>query len=232
MRRAAPALSHHSPFAASFQSKCHLGMVILSHVACLAALAPVAQASFKPRIYIQRPDAAFAILPRQFANNSPTTVSGVKRGRSRGNQQCATTAELPLPRRSPPFGDHGYLKAVYRRPGCGRLGMMATKTSSEQAGAQTGYTSFSSPAAERLADKGMHHEEWERLLSVGEVVSLRDGQLLISVGDSFDEPEDREVYLLLSGECQLEVRDRPTGKLLPGDFVGEGAERGVRVRVR
>lgn len=79
-----------------------------------------------------------------------------------------------------------------------------------------------SPAAGKLAEQGIRREEWEALLAVGEVVDFREGELIVSEGDTPEIPEDREVYLLLRGQCRLEVRGSPVAKLLAGEFVGEG----------
>lgn len=83
-------------------------------------------------------------------------------------------------------------------------------------------TAWDSPAAAVLAAHGMLEDDWEALIRVGEVISLVEGQLLMSQGDSYDEPGDREVYLTVSGEFRLEVRGKPVARLQVGDFVGEG----------
>lgn len=79
-----------------------------------------------------------------------------------------------------------------------------------------------SPAARKLVEQGISQEGWEALLAVGEVLSYREGELLMSEGDTPEVTDDREVYLLLRGECRLEVRGSPVAKLLAGEFVGEG----------
>ncbi len=83
-----------------------------------------------------------------------------------------------------------------------------------------------SPAGARLKEEGVTQRDWAALLEAGGVDTLREGQLLISQGDVYEDPENREVYLLLQGECQIEVRGRPVGKMGPGEFVGEGERRG------
>lgn len=80
-----------------------------------------------------------------------------------------------------------------------------------------------SPAGAGLAKEGITEREWEALLKVGEVVSLKGSELLISQGDTYDEPGDRQLYLLLDGECRIEVKGKPVASIAPGDFVGEGA---------
>lgn len=80
-----------------------------------------------------------------------------------------------------------------------------------------------SAAASKLVKHGITKQGWEALLSLGEESTLREGELLMVQGDQPKNVEDREVYLLLSGECRLEVRGSEVARLLPGDFVGEGA---------
>lgn len=82
-----------------------------------------------------------------------------------------------------------------------------------------------SPAGAGLAAEGITPQEWKALLEAGEVASLRQGQLLMSQGDIYQQPGDREVYLLLSGECRIEVQGKPVGRIAAGDFVGEGERR-------
>lgn len=79
-----------------------------------------------------------------------------------------------------------------------------------------------SPAGAGLAREGITPQEWTALLEAGEVASLKQGQLLMSQGDIYQQPGDREVYLLLSGECRIEVQGKPVGRIATGDFVGEG----------
>lgn len=79
-----------------------------------------------------------------------------------------------------------------------------------------------SPAGEVLAREGLKPKEWKALLEAGELVSLEQEQLLISQGDVYENPDDREVYLLLQGECRIEVKGKVVGQMGPGEFVGEG----------
>lgn len=81
---------------------------------------------------------------------------------------------------------------------------------------------LNSPAGAALAAEGINQKEWEALLEAGEVASLGKAQLLISQGDTYDHPGDRELYLLLRGELQIEVQGKPVGRIGTGDFVGEG----------
>lgn len=82
-----------------------------------------------------------------------------------------------------------------------------------------------SPAASRIAPHGITSKEWERLLRAGQVVYLRQGELLVCEGDLPPAADDREVFLLLTGECRGEVRGAEVARILPGDFVGEGEAR-------
>lgn len=92
-------------------------------------------------------------------------------------------------------------------------------------GGETAIKNLSAPAAAKLEEKGMTQKDWNALLDVGDVVSLQGGELLMSQGDVYEEPEERELYLVLSGECRLEVSDGAVARLLPGDFIGEGEVR-------
>ncbi|CAM9496956.1 unnamed protein product [Pylaiella littoralis] len=80
-----------------------------------------------------------------------------------------------------------------------------------------------SAAGAGLAGEGITPQEWKALLEAGEVASLEQGQLLMSQGDIYEQPGDREVYLLLSGECRIEVQGKPAGRIATGDFVGEAS---------
>lgn len=86
-------------------------------------------------------------------------------------------------------------------------------------------TAISSPAAAKLEEKGMTQKDWNTLLDIGNVVSLQGGELLMSQGDVSEDPGKRELYLVLRGECRLEVSDGAVARLLPGDFIGEGKVR-------
>lgn len=79
-----------------------------------------------------------------------------------------------------------------------------------------------SKAASRVGEYGITGEEWERLLKAGEVVLLKEGQLVVCEGEQPSSGDDREVFLLLGGECRGEVRGDQFARILPGDFVGEG----------
>lgn len=79
-----------------------------------------------------------------------------------------------------------------------------------------------SEAASRLAEYGITGEEWEKLLEAGEVVGLKQGELVVFEGERPSSDDDREVFLLLSGECRGEVRGDEVARVLPGEFVGEG----------
>lgn len=79
-----------------------------------------------------------------------------------------------------------------------------------------------SAAGAALANEGLKPQEWRALLEAGELISLDEEQLLISQGDIYENPDDREVYLLLGGECRIEVRGKDVGKMGAGEFVGEG----------
>ncbi|CAN0169411.1 unnamed protein product, partial [Ectocarpus fasciculatus] len=89
-----------------------------------------------------------------------------------------------------------------------------------------------SPAGAGLAKQGITEREWKALLKVGEVVSLKGSELLISQGDTYDEPGDRQLYLLLEGECRIEVKGKPVAFIAPGDFVGEASFTSGRVQPR
>lgn len=80
-----------------------------------------------------------------------------------------------------------------------------------------------SAAASKLVRHGITKQGWEALVSLGEESTLRESELLMFQGDQPKDAGDREVYLLLSGECRLEVRGSEVARLVPGDFVGEGA---------
>lgn len=116
---------------------------------------------------------------------------------------------------------------MFFKPGKDGAGVAAAKTTT---GATTpsvaAPTSIAfpvdSPAAGKLVEQGISREGWEALLAVGEVLYFKEGELLVSEGDTPEVPDDREVYLLLSGECRLEVRGAPVAKLLAGEFAGEG----------
>lgn len=116
-----------------------------------------------------------------------------------------------------------------RRDGGGALRMVITPRS-EGVSAATDATKYNlasaypleSPAGSKLVGHGIRKEEWEALLAAGDEVSLREGELLVSQGDQPEDSDKREVFLLLSGQCRLEVRGAEVALLLPGDFVGEG----------
>lgn len=82
-----------------------------------------------------------------------------------------------------------------------------------------------SPAGAALASEGLKPQEWKALLEAGELISLEKEKLLISQGDVYENPDDREVYLLLQGECRIEVKGKGVGQMGPGEFVGEGETR-------
>lgn len=101
------------------------------------------------------------------------------------------------------------------RKSCNRLEMMvATRDSALPA--------IDSPAGAALANEGLKPREWAALLKEGELMSLQQEELLISQGDIYENPGDREVYLLLDGECRIEVKGQAVGEMGPGEFVGEG----------
>lgn len=92
-------------------------------------------------------------------------------------------------------------------------------------------TAISSPAAAKLEEKGMTQKDWNTLLDIGNVVSLQGGELLMSQGDVSEDPKERELYLVLTGECRLEISDGAVARLLPGDFIGEGKVRRYCIRM-
>lgn len=114
-------------------------------------------------------------------------------------------------------GKHQPARGRHQRKSCSRLDsrMMVATTAASLPG-------LDSPAGAALASEGLKPQEWTALLKAGELISLEQEQLLISQGDVYENPEDREVYLLLQGECRIEVRGKGVGQIGPGEFVGEG----------
>lgn len=118
---------------------------------------------------------------------------------------------------------------MFFKPGKDGAGVAAAKTTTDATTTTTTFAAptsiafpLDSPAAGTLVEQGIRREGWEALLAVGELLDFKEGELLMSEGDTPELPDDREVYLLLSGECRLEVRGAPVAKLLAGEFVGEG----------
>ncbi|CAM9311168.1 unnamed protein product [Discosporangium mesarthrocarpum] len=77
--------------------------------------------------------------------------------------------------------------------------------------------------AERLRRCGLDSTNWQNLLAIGELRVYEENELIIREGSLPRNPEEREVYLILRGECQLEVRGRAMARLEPSSFAGEAS---------
>lgn len=156
--------------------------------------------------------------PRQQIAFVPTSGLG-----SKCNRYCyAAWASPPPPRpRSLRSSTHG----THQRKSCSRLETKMMVATTEA------LPGLDSPAGVALAGEGLKPQDWKALLEAGELISLKPEQLLISQGDVFENPDDREVYLLLEGECRIEVKGKGVGQMGPGEFVGEGARETPFVRL-
>lgn len=163
-------------------------------------------------------------------------TAALARSRTRGKQQSGATPDITARRlcsdvaRARAFGGYNPVRdGRGGNSGGGSSGCrMSTMTpqNGQAVGVRTeeGPPEFhvDSPAAAGLVAQGIESPEWESLLRAGEVLSLKEGELLMSEGDSYDNPGDREVYLMLSGVCRLAVQESPVAMISAGDFVGEG----------
>ena len=140
---------------------------------------------------------------------------------SNGNgNRCPSWASPFAPRACPlrpsAHAIHQPARGNHQQKSCDRLGAKMMVSTTEPLPA------LDSPAGAALAGEGLKPQEWKALLETGELISLEQEQLLISQGDVYENPDDREVYLLLQGECRIEVQGKGVGQMGPGEFVGEG----------
>lgn len=204
-----------SKMSPSDSSPTGFGMAVFLRVACVVALTPTTHAVYPQNNVNTRRESAFTSSPP----GSLRALSIAKRGWCHTSRTSSTTptaagvrphATRPLSRR------HSHGRACSYHNGGGAVMMSATTSASATA------TSVDSPAAAVLATHGMRRGDWEALVRAGEVVTLKEGALLMSQGESYDEPEDRKVYLIVSGGFRLEVRGKAVARVQVGDFVGEG----------
>lgn len=147
-------------------------------------------------------------------NQQPVYPTHALAGNGNGNRHYPCWAGPVAPPRL--YCPRSSARGNHQRKPCGRLEtkmMVATRDA---------LPSLDSPAGAALAGEGLKPAAWKALLEAGELVSLEREKLLISQGDIYENPDDREVYLLLQGECRIEVRGKDVGKMGPGEFVGEG----------
>ncbi|CAM9677289.1 unnamed protein product [Ectocarpus sp. 12 AP-2014] len=159
----------------------------------------------------------------EFSTVVPTTTKW-------GRKRHALLDVRPRSPRSYPYGD-------LRARACSRRTGSSSRFDAKMAvwggtGTIPDCPPLDSPAGAGLAKEGISEREWAALLKVGEVVSLKGSELLISQGDTYDEPGDRQLYLLLEGECRIEVKGKPVASIAPGDFVGEASFTSGRVQPR
>ena len=215
-----------SKMSPSDSSPAGFGMAVFFRVACVAALTPTTHAVIPQHNVNNRRESAFASPP-----GSLRTASIAQRGWCYTGRRSSTTPAAagvrphptrPLSRR----GRHGHTCSHHNNGGA----IMLTATSSDRAdtaaqqttATTATVTSVDSPAAAVLAAHGMRKGDWEALIRAGEVMSLKEGELLMSQGDSYDEPGDRLIYLTVSGGFGLEIQGKPAARIQVGDFVGEG----------
>ena len=229
------AREHSSKMTPSDNSPTGFGMAVILRVACIAALTPTSNALLPQNNVNSCRESAFASPP-----GSLRIISVARRGSCYTSRRTPTTPTAPRVR---PYSTRSSSRRHRHGHSCsdryrGGTSMIAATTSSDEApaGAQqttATATSIDSPAAAVLAAHGMRRGDWEAFIRAGEVEFLKEGELLISQGDSYDEPGDRKVYLIVSGVLRLEVRGKPVARLQVGDFVGEGERRcAISVRIR
>lgn len=196
-------------------------MTFLLRAACVAALTPTGHTALSRRDVSNHRESAFVPPARTLPIRSGISTKPSWTGTNGDYSTASNTVACPRSHQPSPRGCRRGRTCHF--PG-GGLTMMVT-TSGDRAGTQAEdaiFRSIESPAAAELAAKGMRQDEWEALLATGEVLSLREGELLMSEGDSYDEPDQREVYLVVGGELRLEVQGKSVARLKPGEFVGEG----------